>query len=143
MLSWVNWERVVRDFKNGGLNVGSLQASNWALLGKWWWRFGIEKEALWVKVVKSIYGDEGGLKGQVSSNLGRSSVWSNIVRIGKDLDKVGLEFSASFGIILGNGSETKFWMDRWLGNVELGKSFKRLYHLESNNESKVSERGGG
>lgn len=35
----VKWERILNSFEEGGLNVGSLQAFNLGLLGKWWWRF--------------------------------------------------------------------------------------------------------
>ncbi|GKE69882.1 reverse transcriptase domain, reverse transcriptase zinc-binding domain protein, partial [Tanacetum coccineum] len=44
-----------------GLNIGSLRAKNLALLGKWWWRFKKECGCLWVRVIKSIHGDSGGL----------------------------------------------------------------------------------
>lgn len=48
-------------FGLGGLNIGSLNLKNLALLGKWWWRFRVEHNSLWVKVISSIYGRDGGL----------------------------------------------------------------------------------
>ncbi|GJS77092.1 putative RNA-directed DNA polymerase, eukaryota, reverse transcriptase zinc-binding domain protein [Tanacetum coccineum] len=47
---WVNWEKALSSYGMGGLNIDSLKAMNWALLSKWWWRFQVENEALWVKV---------------------------------------------------------------------------------------------
>ena len=44
----------------GGLAIRSLRCFNEALLGKWLWRFGIEKEALWTRVIGVKYGCEGG-----------------------------------------------------------------------------------
>ncbi|GJU70159.1 hypothetical protein Tco_1256418 [Tanacetum coccineum] len=44
------------------LNIGSLKASSLGLLGKWWWCFKVEGNSLWVKVIKSIYRDDGGLR---------------------------------------------------------------------------------
>lgn len=38
------------------MGLGGLQLKNWALLAKWWWRFGEEKGALWKKVIESKYG---------------------------------------------------------------------------------------
>lgn len=43
--------------------------------------------------------------------LGMDSVWRNIIRVGKDVDKVGVQFTG-FGKQLGDGSEKHFWEDR-------------------------------
>ncbi|XP_071738627.1 uncharacterized protein [Rutidosis leptorrhynchoides] len=90
-----DWIPVIEKFKNrlsnwigcpleedwdGGLNIGSLHSKNLALLGKWWWRFKTETNALWVKVIHSIYGSNGGL--DVESELPHSSylgTWRNII----------------------------------------------------------------
>ena len=62
-MSWVKWDNVISSYGLGGLNIGSLRAKNWALMGKWWWRFWVEGDALWVKVIRSIHGSDGGLTG--------------------------------------------------------------------------------
>lgn len=36
----------------------NLELKNWAILVKWWWRFGEERDALWNKIVVSKYGEE-------------------------------------------------------------------------------------
>lgn len=40
----------------GGLGIKSLKCNNKALLGKWLWRFGIERDNLWRKVIVAKYG---------------------------------------------------------------------------------------
>ncbi|GJU60508.1 reverse transcriptase domain, reverse transcriptase zinc-binding domain protein, partial [Tanacetum coccineum] len=66
-----------------GLNIGSLRAKNWALVGKWWWRFKREGDALWVRLIKSIYGESGSLEFDgVGSRVGRSGLWCDIVKVG-------------------------------------------------------------
>lgn len=67
-LSWIAWKKVCSKRKNGGLNIGSLLASNFAMLAKWWWRFRIEKDAYWQRIIRSIYGENGGLN-SVNSTL--------------------------------------------------------------------------
>ena len=57
---------------------------NWALLAKWWWRFRCERDAFWVKVIKSLFGEGGGTVGQSLSGSGYS-VWRNIIKVGNDL----------------------------------------------------------
>ncbi|GJU65070.1 RNA-directed DNA polymerase, eukaryota, reverse transcriptase zinc-binding domain protein [Tanacetum coccineum] len=72
-----------------------LQAKNWALIGKWWWRFLLEKDALWSKVIRSIHGRDRGLGVGNSFVESRSSVWADIIKVGCDIDKTGVEFSMS------------------------------------------------
>ncbi|CAL5445008.1 unnamed protein product [Camellia sinensis] len=55
----VAWERLCSPKKRGGLGVRKLVVFNWALLGKWLWRFA-EEERLWRKVVAAKYGLEKG-----------------------------------------------------------------------------------
>ncbi|XP_071718039.1 uncharacterized protein [Rutidosis leptorrhynchoides] len=61
-------------YGNGGLNIGSLNNKNLALIGKWWWRFKTESGAFWVKIIKSIYGSNGGLFAVRDSH---HSLWGN------------------------------------------------------------------
>ncbi|XP_071695278.1 uncharacterized protein [Rutidosis leptorrhynchoides] len=53
-------DNVLLPYEGGGLNIGSLKAKNLALLAKWWWRFHVEKDALWVKIIQSLFGKDGG-----------------------------------------------------------------------------------
>nr|GFA27046.1 retrovirus-related Pol polyprotein from transposon TNT 1-94 [Tanacetum cinerariifolium] len=65
-------------------------------LVKSWWRFRKEGGCLWVKVIKSIHGDSGGL-GDVRALGGvgmGSGVWIDIVWGGIEIDGMGLEFSS-------------------------------------------------
>nr|GEX98157.1 RNA-directed DNA polymerase, eukaryota [Tanacetum cinerariifolium] len=60
-IPWIAWNKVISSPKQGDLGIGSLVVSNHALLAKWWWRFLIEDNALWCKVIGSIHGSQGGL----------------------------------------------------------------------------------
>ncbi|GJX98516.1 hypothetical protein Tco_0355535 [Tanacetum coccineum] len=128
---------------DGGLNIGSLKACNWALLGKWWWRFQGEGDRLWIKIIKSIYGTNGGLSGMLErrSNRLSESIWGDIIRVGKDIDKIGINFCSSFGKMVGNGYNTRFLLDRWVGEgVLLCEKFPRLFRLETNKDESVGEK---
>ena len=52
----VNWAKVCEPIQNGGLGVKYLRFFNQSLLGKWLWRYGMDREALWRKVVEVKYG---------------------------------------------------------------------------------------
>ncbi|XP_058212709.1 uncharacterized protein LOC131324659 [Rhododendron vialii] len=47
----VKWEEITRKKDDGGLGVKRMLQQNLALLAKWWWRFGNNKEPLWAKVI--------------------------------------------------------------------------------------------
>uniref|UniRef100_A0A2N9EFL4 Reverse transcriptase domain-containing protein n=1 Tax=Fagus sylvatica TaxID=28930 RepID=A0A2N9EFL4_FAGSY len=52
----VNWNMVCSPYSHGGLAIKNLRRFNEALLGKWLWRFGVERDALWRKVIIAKYG---------------------------------------------------------------------------------------
>ncbi|GJR51531.1 hypothetical protein Tco_1402052 [Tanacetum coccineum] len=63
----------------------------------------IEGDALWARVIKSIYGESGGLEADgVGSRVGRSGIWRDIMKVGGDIDKAGIDFSSSFSKMLGD-----------------------------------------
>lgn len=86
-ISRVKWSKALSSFELGGLNIGSLKASNMALIGKWWWRFRVDPKALWVRNIKSVYGEDGGFKEAGLRNTGCSCTWGDIIRIGRDLEE--------------------------------------------------------
>jgi len=52
----VAWDVCVRPKEKGGLGIGGLVEKNKALLAKWLWRFPLETDELWHKVIAAIYG---------------------------------------------------------------------------------------
>ena len=45
----------MKPYQCGGLTVRNLKPFNEVLLGKWLWRYGTEREALWRMVVEGGY----------------------------------------------------------------------------------------
>ncbi|XP_077223464.1 uncharacterized protein LOC143857077 [Tasmannia lanceolata] len=56
----LDWNKVTRLKKHGGLGIGKIRLRNKALLGKWLWRYGEEQDNLWHKVIGAKYGSEWG-----------------------------------------------------------------------------------
>ena len=49
-----------KDKRHGGLGLRHLKDFNHALLGKWLWRFPLERESFWRKVIVGKFGEEEG-----------------------------------------------------------------------------------
>ena len=56
----VGWDKVCTPLENGELGVRKLTTFNKPLLGKWLWRFGVEKTRLWRRVITLKFGEEWG-----------------------------------------------------------------------------------
>ncbi|GJR41225.1 RNA-directed DNA polymerase, eukaryota, reverse transcriptase zinc-binding domain protein [Tanacetum coccineum] len=65
--------------RQGGLRIGSIRAKNLSLIGKWHWRFLNEGDAPWCKVIKAIYGSDGGFNRKSLTRLHRGP-WRDILK---------------------------------------------------------------
>ena len=53
----VKWAKVCKPLQVGGLGIKHLGSFNSALLGKWLWRYGMETNALYMRVIEANYGN--------------------------------------------------------------------------------------
>lgn len=51
----VSWSKITQPKSSGGLGVNRIREMNDALLTKWWWRYGNEKQALWRNIINFKY----------------------------------------------------------------------------------------
>ena len=56
----VKWATICTPIVSGGLGIRKVRLFNEALLGKWLWRFGMERDALWRQVIEVKHGCEWG-----------------------------------------------------------------------------------
>nr|GEX23617.1 RNA-directed DNA polymerase, eukaryota, reverse transcriptase zinc-binding domain protein [Tanacetum cinerariifolium] len=121
--------------KAGG-NMCRVQA--WTKVVDKVWRFYSQKESLWVRVIKAIYGDDGQV-GNVSK-AGSRSCWRNIVNEMRILSNQGIKVLDYMLIKLRNRESTAFWDDNWIGGKVLKYSFLRIYALETGKEVTVNSK---
>ncbi|PWA50139.1 RNA-directed DNA polymerase, eukaryota, Reverse transcriptase zinc-binding domain protein [Artemisia annua] len=126
------------DCSMGGLGIGSLSASNLGLLGKWWWRFHTEPDALWRQVISSIHGSFGGFNSSRESIKG-SGLWINILKAGWKINDSGVPFISSFKRKVVSGSSTRIWKDVWFGSQSLDRTFPRLFALALDKDCSVQQ----
>ncbi|RVW27828.1 Transposon TX1 uncharacterized 149 kDa protein [Vitis vinifera] len=75
----VRWTAICKDKKYGGLGLRHLKEFNHALLGKWLWRFSLERESLWRKVIVGKFGEgEGGWTTREVRESYGMSLWKDI-----------------------------------------------------------------
>jgi hypothetical protein len=114
-LSWIKWKVVCKDKKKGGLGVRDLEVMNTSLLLKWRWRLlNREDSPLWKEVLVAKYGNN------IVNNV-RLSLEEVVVRR------------------LGNGRQTRFWRDVWIGDAPLCIKFPRLFSISLQKDASVGE----
>ena len=90
----MEWAKVCMPVQKGGLGIRQLRKFNSALLGKWLWRHGMERDALWRKVIEAKYGDEGG--GWCTKPV----LGTMVLVCGNPLEVAGWTFLNFFGLML-------------------------------------------
>nr|GEX48982.1 RNA-directed DNA polymerase, eukaryota [Tanacetum cinerariifolium] len=132
-ITWVAWDNVLDSKKHGGLGVSSYYALNRALLLKWVWCFLSQDGSLWSRVISAIYGSS-----IEYHPYNISSCWSSILREVQVLSSKGFDFLSHCKIHVGNGLNTKFWLDTWIMDLPLSIRFPRIYDLERIKEVSVA-----
>jgi hypothetical protein len=109
----VNWAKICEPIPSGGLGIKNLQSFNQSLLGKWLWRYGMDRESLWRQVVEAKYGSMwGGWCTKANRDAYGVGFWKGI-RKGWDRFLTFLTYS------VGNGERVMFWHDPWCGDLPL------------------------
>ncbi|GJT14408.1 RNA-directed DNA polymerase, eukaryota, reverse transcriptase zinc-binding domain protein [Tanacetum coccineum] len=96
---WSNNEKNLMCILKGFEMVSGLKINfnkSKALIGKWWWRYRVDHDALWCRVVRIFYGADGGMGGREWARSVSRGVWGDIIKVGDGLVRLGIKFSSSF-----------------------------------------------
>jgi len=106
---------------------------NWALLGKWLWHYGFEREAWWRIAVDSKFGSLwGGWCSFEPPGAFGVGLWKNI--------RKGCETFLGFSRFeVEDGARTKFWHDLWCMNIVLKEAFPVLFGISSAKNASVAD----
>lgn len=100
---------VARKIDDGGLGVKRMLQQNLALLAKWWWRFGKDKESLWVKVIKGKYGLDANCWLPYAQGSGSTSrIWEDICSLEYPSSHLGYTIREGFRVQVNQGNATMF-----------------------------------
>ena len=102
-------------------------------LGKWLWRFGIEKDALWRQVIETKYGCMWGgwCTRSVNGPYG-VGLWKNI-------SQRWPYFSRHILYDIGDVSRVKFWQDWWCGETSLAVRYPDSFRFCRNKDANVAK----
>lgn len=120
------------------MGIASLEDLNRALLSKWIWRYKTESGALWTQIIDSIHGPLNCIDG--ANRIKTGHTWRRIVHQWDDLNKLHLDPRNLIKKNVGNGKDTRFWLDWWSGDKTLEDKFPRLFNLESVKNVTVEEK---
>ncbi|MCH87323.1 ribonuclease H protein, partial [Trifolium medium] len=128
-IAWVSWAKVCRPKTCGGLGIRDLRAGNLALLGKWRWRIIAGGQGIWREILLARYGSlfpSQHLGGPPNGFTRASLWWKNVSLLGDSTVACSDWFSKGVSRKIGNGSDTTFWFDPWVGGgVPLKIRFQR------------------
>ena len=129
----VKWATVCAPISLSGLGIRKIRLFNEALLGKWLWRFGIEKDALWRQVIEMKYGSVWGgwCTRSVNGPYG-VGLWKNI-------SQGWPSFLSHILYDIGDESRVKFWQDRWCGETSLAVRYPDLFRFCRNKDASVTD----
>jgi hypothetical protein len=95
----------------GGLEVNILELKNKCLLSKWFFNLLNEQRQVWQELITNKY-----LQSKILSQV---QVKTSDSPFGKGIMKIKDNFFERGSFKVGNGEDTLFWEDTWLGNSPL------------------------
>ncbi|GJX47643.1 RNA-directed DNA polymerase, eukaryota, reverse transcriptase zinc-binding domain protein [Tanacetum coccineum] len=102
------------------------------------WEMSCRELSLGMRFIKAIYGDKGALDNVVVPH--HRSPWLDNIRVLLSLKKKGIDLMAFIKKKVGNGEDSKFWNDIWLGDLALKAQYPRVYAMELHKDISVAEK---
>lgn len=116
----VNWNTICSPREIEGLGILDLEAMNIALLGKWIWNLETS-DGMWQQLIRQKYLFKN-ILAATKLRPGASHFWQGIMDVKNSFFKFCTKKP-------GDGKNTLFWEDNWLGGKPLAEQFPFLYRI--------------
>ena len=124
------WSILCQPKDQGGLGIHDLHIKNIALLSKWLFKL-LTTEGTWQQLLRNKYlGSK--LLIQVEWKNGDSHFWSSLMKVKRDFFHFG-------SFIVKDGTQVRFWEDKWLGNSSLQEQYPYLYNIAKPKHVTIAE----
>jgi hypothetical protein len=100
--------------------VEVLELKNKSLLSKWLFKL-LNEDGMWQELLHKKYLRSKTLS-QVSASPTDSPFWKGLMNVKE-------EFFSRGSFVVGNGRNTRFWEDIWLGDKSLADEYSSLYNI--------------
>ena len=114
------WNIICRPKDQGGLGIELLEIKNKCLLSKWLFKI-LHGDCVWHELLCNKYLNNKTLS-QVEPNPTDSPFWKGLMTVKK-------EFFERGSFCVGNGLQTRFWEDSWLGSKPLAIQYPTLFNI--------------
>jgi len=126
----VRWPIICQPKEQGGLGIQNLEIQNKCLLSKWLFKL-LNENGTWQELIRNKYIKNKTLS-QVTKKPGDSHFWMGLMGVKEQFLRLG-RFKVS------DGSQIRFWEDRWLGGAPLKEVYPSLYNIARRKQSIVAE----
>ena len=111
------WEIICRPKDQGGLSIEVLELKKLCLLSKWLFKL-LNEEGVWQELIHNKYLQNKTLS-QATAKPFDSPFWKGLMKVKED-------FFSRGSFTIGNGMNTSFWEDTWLGDTPLAQQYPML-----------------
>jgi hypothetical protein len=123
------WEILFQPKEVGGLGIQNIDIQNKCLLSKWLFKL-LNEDGLWQTLLRKKYLSRYTLT-KVTSKPGDSHFWAGLMKVKDTFLNLG-------SFILKNGTQIRFWEDRWLGLQPLMTQYPSLYNIARKKNATVA-----
>lgn len=140
-MSTVKWDLIARPKNLGGLGIHSPILRNKSLLAKWLWRMCAEQDTSWARLIKGKYNLSQTTSLADFNIPRRGGVWKDVCKATLGDPIVRSTLQIGWRRRIGNGNDTRFWLDPWVGDGCLKDLFPRLYSISISRTGSVASMG--
>uniref|UniRef100_A0A251VEZ9 Putative reverse transcriptase domain-containing protein n=1 Tax=Helianthus annuus TaxID=4232 RepID=A0A251VEZ9_HELAN len=130
------WLRALKN--TGGLGITKLADVNLSLLTKWVWRYKTEGSCLLRRIIEVCHYSRKNweiLPLNRSLSGGWKALVSHLIKLEVKTNKV----VSSFSVVIGNGMDVRFWIDKWRGSKPFKEDYPNLFRLAVDKQATVKD----